>query len=91
MASNNGDIVKAWAIDGHGIMLRAAWDVAQSFEAGDLVQVLPRFRQPAEVWAVSPVRLSSSGKVRICVRFLQEQLQKGRFALPLVGSATASR
>jgi LysR family transcriptional activator of dmlA len=46
------------------------------------VQVLPAYRQSAEVWAVSPVRLSSSGKVRVCVRFLQEQLQDGPRALP---------
>jgi len=46
-----------------------------------LVRVLPSYRQPAEVWAVSPVRLSTSGKVRVCVRYLQERLQEGEFAL----------
>ena len=82
MASNHGDIVRTWAIEGHGIMLRAMWDVAESLANGQLVRVLPAYRQPAEVWAVSPVRLSSSGKVRVCVRYLQEQLQSGEFALP---------
>jgi LysR family transcriptional regulator, transcriptional activator for dmlA len=82
MSSNHGDIVRTWAIEGHGIMLRAIWDVAESLAAGQLVRVLPSYRQSAEVWAVSPVRLSSSGKVRVCVRFLQEQLQRGEFALP---------
>lgn len=82
MASNHGEIVRTWAIEGHGIMLRAMWDVADSLERGELVRVLPAYRQPAEVWAVSPVRLSASGKVRVCVRFLQEQLQRGPFALP---------
>jgi len=47
-----------------------------------LVRVLEAYRQPAEVWAVSPVRLSESGKVRVCVRFLQEQLQHGPYELP---------
>ena len=82
MASNHGDIVRTWAIEGHGIMLRAIWDVAENLENGELIRVLPAYRQSAEVWAVSPVRLSSSGKVRVCVRFLQEQLQHGEFALP---------
>lgn len=82
MSSNHGDIVRTWAIEGHGIMLRAFWDVADSLENGDLVRVLPAYRQAAEVWAVSPVRLSASGKVRVCVQFLQDQLQRGPFALP---------
>jgi LysR family transcriptional activator of dmlA len=82
MSSNHGDIVRAWAIEGHGIMLRAFWDVADSLGNGDLVRVLPAYWQAAEVWAASPVRLSASGKVRVCVRFLQEQLQRGPFALP---------
>jgi len=82
MSSNHGDIVRTWAIDGHGIMLRAAWDVADTFLSRQLVRVLPAYSQPAEVWAVSPVKLSTSGKIRVWVRFLQEQLQQGSFALP---------
>jgi LysR family transcriptional activator of dmlA len=82
MSSNHGDVVRTWAIEGHGIMLRAVWDVAESLASGQLVRVLSSYRQPAEVWAVSPVRLSSSAKVRVCVWFLQEQLQRGAFALP---------
>jgi len=82
MSSNHGDIVRTWAIEGHGIMLRAIWDVADSLQKGELVRVLEAYRQPAEVWAVSPVRLSESGKVRVCVRFLQEQLQHGPYELP---------
>jgi LysR family transcriptional activator of dmlA len=82
LSSNHGDIVRTWAIEGHGIMLRAIWDVADNIDKGELVRVLPAYRQSAEVWAVSPVRLSASGKVRVCVRFLQEQLQHGPFELP---------
>lgn len=81
MSSNHGDLVRRWAIDGHGIMLRAIWDVADSLDSGQLVRLLPAYRQPAEVWAVSPVRLSTSGKVRVCVRYLQERLQQGEYAL----------
>jgi LysR family transcriptional activator of dmlA len=66
---------------GHGIMLRAVWDVAANLDAGELVRVLPSYRQTAEVWAVSTARLTSSAKVRVCVRFLQEQLTNGPFAL----------
>jgi LysR family transcriptional activator of dmlA len=81
LSSNHGDIVRRWALGGHGIMLRAVWDVAASLHASELVRVLPAYRQPADVWAVSTARLASSAKVRVCVRFLQEQLTNGAFAL----------
>lgn len=81
LSSNHGDVVRQWSLDGRGIMLRAAWDVAKSLAAGELVQVLPAYRQPAEVWAVTTARLANSAKVRVCVRFLQEQLTHGAFAL----------
>lgn len=27
MASNDGDIVLGWALDGHGILIRSEWDL----------------------------------------------------------------
>lgn len=81
LSSNLGDVVRQWALDGHGIMLRSVWDVASSLEAGQLIQVLPAYRQSADVSAVSTARLANSAKVRVAVRFLQEQLTHGRFAL----------
>jgi LysR family transcriptional activator of dmlA len=81
LSSNHGDIVRQWALAGHGIILRAAWDVAASLRASELIAVLPEYRQPAEVWAVTTARLASSAKVRVCVQFLQEQLTRGPFAL----------
>jgi LysR family transcriptional regulator, transcriptional activator for dmlA len=81
LSSNHGDIVRQWCLAGHGIMLRAAWDVASNLQAGELVNILPAYRQPANVWAVSAARLASSAKIRVCVRFLQEQLTRGPFAL----------
>ncbi|MDQ2694381.1 MAG: LysR substrate-binding domain-containing protein [Pseudomonadota bacterium] len=81
LSCNNGDIVRQWALAGHGIMLRAVWDVATNLDAGELVRVLPAYHQSADVWAVSTARLTSSAKVRVCVRFLQEQLTNGPFAL----------
>ncbi len=87
LSSNNAEIVRGWGNDGHGILLQAKWDVSADLAAGRLVAVLPEYSQPADVWAASTVRLSHSAKVRVCVRFLQEQLASGPFALkpwPLV-------
>lgn len=81
LASNNAEIVRGWGMDGHGILLQALWDVGADLDAGRLVRVLPSCAQPAEIRAVSTVRLSHSAKVRVCVRFLQEQLARGPHAL----------
>jgi LysR family transcriptional activator of dmlA len=81
LSSNNSEIVRGWGNDGHGILLQARWDVSADLSAGRLLRVLPDCSQPADIWAASTVRLSHSAKVRVCVRFLQEQLDSGRFAL----------
>ncbi|WP_049696837.1 LysR substrate-binding domain-containing protein [Acidovorax sp. MR-S7] len=72
LSANNGEMVVQWAVDGRGIALRSLWDVGVHLRAGRLVQVLPEWRQEANVWAVYPTRLQLSAKVRVCVEFLQE-------------------
>jgi len=74
LSANNGEIVRQWAIDGHGIILRSVWDVGPSLERGDLVRVLPDYSQRVDVWAVYPSRLSTSGRLRVCVEFLEKRL-----------------
>lgn len=74
LSANNGEIVREWALAGHGIILRSAWDVAPALADGSLQRLLPDYAQPADVWAVYPSRLSTSAKVRVCVEFLQEWL-----------------
>lgn len=71
LSANNGEIVRQWAIDGHGIILRSTWDVSREIEAGLLAPVLPQYFQQADVWAVYPSRLSVSAKVKVCVEFLE--------------------
>ena len=71
LSANNGEIVRQWAIDGHGIILRSTWDIGDEIDAGVLVPVLPGYFQQADVWAVYPSRLSVSAKVKVCVEFLE--------------------
>lgn len=71
LSANNGEIVRQWAIDGHGITLRSTWDVARELREGALVRILPQYAQEADVWAVYPSRLSVSAKVKVCVEFLE--------------------
>lgn len=74
LASNDGEIIRRWALDGHGIMLRSLWDVSADLAEGRLHQVLAAFGQEADVWAVYPDRLSRSPKVRAFVSVLAERL-----------------
>ncbi|WP_109479770.1 LysR family transcriptional regulator [Paraburkholderia sp. C35] len=85
LASNHSDIVQRWALDGYGVIMAAIWDVASNLESGALVRVLPQHQQPADVWAVTSARASSSAKIRVCVEFLKEQLTHGPHALKTHG------
>ncbi len=74
LSTNHGEIALKWAVEGAGIVLRSQWDARAYLEAGTLVQVLPEYTQPANVWAVYPQRLAGSGRVRVCVEFLRRHL-----------------
>jgi Transcriptional regulator len=74
LSANDGEVIRRWAVDGHGIMLRSMWDVAGDLAAGRLVRVLTAYGQEADVWAVYPDRLSRSPKVRVFVSTLAERL-----------------
>lgn len=74
LSTNHGEIALRWAEEGAGIVLRSQWDARAYLESGALVQVLPEYTQPANVWAVYPQRLAGSGRVRVCVEFLRRHL-----------------
>lgn len=41
LSSNDGRVIKGWALDGYGIMQRSEWDISHELRRGTLVQVLP--------------------------------------------------
>ncbi len=83
MASNHSDVVRQWAHEGHGVIMASVWDAAPSIRDGKLVQVLPAYRQKADVWAVTAARASGSAKMKLCIDFLKEQLTHGPHALDI--------
>lgn len=77
LSTNDGEVALNWALDGHGILMRAEWDVAKYLRSGRLVQVLPEFETPpADVYAVHLERLNLSAKVSYFVEHLREFLGK---------------
>jgi LysR family transcriptional activator of dmlA len=81
LSSNHGEVVHQWCIDGRGILLRSWWDVHDSLDDGCLVQVLPEYQQPADIWAVYAAPLASSAKVRVAVEFLRQYFAE-RYSQP---------
>ncbi|MEY4909393.1 MAG: hypothetical protein RL260_3111, partial [Pseudomonadota bacterium] len=71
LTTNDGEIAVNWALDGHGILMRAEWDIDRFLKDGRLVQVLPQFFTPdADVYAVYPQRHRLAARVRAFVDFV---------------------
>jgi len=47
LASNDGGVLREWALRGLGVILRSEWDVAEDLRAGRLVRLLPGHHAPA--------------------------------------------
>jgi DNA-binding transcriptional LysR family regulator len=75
LSTNDGEVALGWALDGHGILMRAEWDVAKYLRSGRLIQVLPEYETPAaDVYAVYQERLNLSAKIAYFVEHLREFL-----------------
>ena len=77
LTTNDGEIAVRWALDGHGILMRAEWDIERHLRSGRLLQVLPQYDTPgADIYAVYPQRHRLSTRVRTFVDFLAESLAR---------------
>jgi LysR family transcriptional activator of dmlA len=80
LTTNDGEIAVNWALDGHGILMRAEWDIERYLQSGRLVQVLPHYRTPdADIYAVYPQHQQRSARIRTLVAFLAQAFE--RFSL----------
>lgn len=83
LTTNDGEIAVKWALDGHGILMRAEWDIERYLRNGRLVQVLPQYGTPdADIYAVYPERHRMAVRVRTFVDFVafafNDQIVSGR-------------
>ncbi|MBO9687139.1 MAG: LysR family transcriptional regulator [Mitsuaria chitosanitabida] len=75
LTTNDGEIAVNWALDGHGILMRAEWDIARYLASGRLVAVLPEWATPdADIYAVYPQRSQGTARVRLFVEHLIQGL-----------------
>jgi len=71
LSTNDGEIAVNWALDGHGIVMRAEWDITRYLRSGRLVTVLDdHITPPADIHAVYPQRHQTAARVRSFVDFL---------------------
>lgn len=71
LTTNDGGIAVKWALDGHGIVLRAEWDLKQYLNSGELVEILHDYRSPdADVYAVYAERHRTSLRVKALLDFV---------------------
>ncbi|KQN75805.1 LysR family transcriptional regulator [Duganella sp. Leaf61] len=74
LTTNDGEIAVNWALDGHGILLRAGWDIERYLDSGRLVEVLPGYKTPdADIYAVYAPRHQLSARIRTFVDFLEQR------------------
>jgi DNA-binding transcriptional LysR family regulator len=77
LTTNDGEIAVNWALDGHGILMRAEWDIERYLASGRLVQVLPQYRTPdADIYAIYPQHQHQSSRVRTLVAFLEQSFER---------------
>lgn len=70
--SDDGEIVRRWALAGHGIAYKARLDVTRDINAGRLVPLLTDWQgEPAPFNLMCPHRLQVSERVKVLHRFLQ--------------------
>ena len=81
LTTNDGEIAVNWALDGHGILMRAEWDIERYLKNGRLVQVLPQYSTPdADIHAVYPQRHQLAARVRAFVDFVALSLHSASAA-----------
>jgi DNA-binding transcriptional LysR family regulator len=75
LTTNDGEIAVKWALEGHGILLRAEWDIKPYLADGSLIQVLPDHETPnADIFAVYSQRHQLSNRIRAFVDFIALEL-----------------
>ncbi|MGB6104421.1 MAG: LysR substrate-binding domain-containing protein [Pusillimonas sp.] len=71
LSTNDGETAVNWALDGHGILMRAEWDISRYLDSGRLVQVLHDYQTPdADIYATYLQKHQLSTRVTAFVDFV---------------------
>jgi DNA-binding transcriptional LysR family regulator len=81
LSTNDGELARAWVLDGAGIAIKSCWEVADDLASGRLQPVLPDLPLPAST--IAAVYLPGQGetaKIRSCLDFLARHLKDAQVA-----------
>jgi DNA-binding transcriptional LysR family regulator len=77
LTTNDGGVALNWALDGHGVLLRAQWDVDKYLQSGKLVQLLPQYSSPdADIYAIYAERHRTSVRVKALIDFVASAFKR---------------
>lgn len=75
MCSNDGAVVREWALAGHGVAVRSEWNIAADLACGRLKRVLPSWEVPAaDVVAMLGTRFGRSARTTAFLAMLRQSL-----------------
>lgn len=75
--ANEGELVRQWCINGHGLSLKSLYDVDEDLRAGRLVALLQDFSPaPNSLQVVYPAGATQPRRVRLFIDFLRDAFQK---------------
>ncbi len=75
-ASNHGELVRRWAIEGYGLALKSVWDIRADVRAGRLRTALERFAcETADLSIVYPAIHKQSRRVQAFVAFAADHFK----------------
>jgi len=79
MQTNNGIVLRQWAVAGLGIVLLSDWLINKELGSGDLVDLFPNYDATAtdfdtKIWLVYPSRNFVPAKVKLLAVFLKDRL-----------------
>ncbi|GLQ06140.1 LysR family transcriptional regulator [Sneathiella chinensis] len=76
--SNNGDVIRDWALAGHGICMKSRWEVARELASGELVELLPETPPlPVGVYALYSPAATLPPRIRLFIDYLVEAFKPG--------------
>lgn len=71
LISNDGEVIRQWAVEGLGVIMRSEWDVADALAEGKLLPLLP----DANVVVLTHQGAGLPERTRAFMRMMQEQFQ----------------
>jgi DNA-binding transcriptional LysR family regulator len=75
LVADSGDLVRDWAVSGHGLAFKSIWDVAGDIAAGRLEPLLADQSTPSsDIHVIYPSRRFLPARTRLFVEFLQQRL-----------------